>query len=53
MKDLLMQLTGRSHSTIIAECRQCGTTVEVEASECPEYNHDRSLSTDLTDNEKV
>ena len=40
MKDLLMQLTGRSDSTVIAECRRCGTTVEVETSECPECNHD-------------
>ncbi|GAA0234547.1 hypothetical protein ACFFQF_24435 [Haladaptatus pallidirubidus] len=40
MKDLLTQITGRSYSTVIAECRQCGITVEVETSECPECNHD-------------
>ncbi|WP_435157324.1 hypothetical protein [Haladaptatus sp. DFWS20] len=40
MKDLLTQLTGRSHSTVIAEYRQCGTTVEVETNVCPECDHD-------------
>jgi len=40
MKDLLMQLTGRSHNTVIAECRQCGTTIEVETRVCPECDHD-------------
>jgi predicted Zn-ribbon and HTH transcriptional regulator len=40
MKNLLTQFTGRSHNTIIAECRQCGMTVEIEMSECPECNHD-------------
>ncbi len=42
MKDLLMQLTGRSHSTVIAECRQSGTPVEVETNECPECDHEGS-----------
>jgi RNA polymerase subunit RPABC4/transcription elongation factor Spt4 len=35
-----MQLTGRSYSTVIAECRQCGTMVEVETLVCPECDHD-------------
>ncbi len=40
MKDLLTQLLGRSQSTVIAECRQCGTGVTVKATSCPHCGHD-------------
>ncbi|WP_458208774.1 hypothetical protein [Haladaptatus sp. NG-SE-30] len=40
MKDLLERLVGRTRSTVIAECRQCGTPVEVDATDCPRCGHD-------------
>ncbi|WP_227379152.1 hypothetical protein [Haladaptatus halobius] len=40
MRNLLTRLAGRSQSTVIVECRHCGTAVSVEASDCPRFGHD-------------